>query len=72
MKNEIYSRGPITCTIANTLELEMYQGGIFEDKTGATEPNHVVSVVGYGEENGEKYWLVRNTIGEYWGGKRIF
>lgn len=52
MMNEIYSRGPITCTISNTVEFEMYSGGIFEDTTGATDPNHVVSVVGYGEENG--------------------
>lgn len=73
MKNEIYKNGPITCTISNTLELEMFSGNeIFWDKSGAVEPNHVVSVVGYGIEDGENYWFVRNTVGEYWGEKGYF
>ena len=32
--NEIYERGPVTCPIANTLELDGYTGGIFEDLSG--------------------------------------
>jgi len=44
-----------------------YTSGIFYDKTGAKELEHAISVVGYGEENGEKYWLIRNSWGEYWG-----
>lgn len=31
MMNEILNRGPITCSMQNTLELEKYEGGIFED-----------------------------------------
>lgn len=65
MMNEIHQRGPISCAIANTLELEKYQKGIFVDKTGTKDLNHVVSIVGWGEEKGIPYWYVRNSWGRY-------
>ena len=72
MMQEIYQRGPISCGIAVPLELEEYTGGIFCDTTGDTQVVHAVSVVGYGEENGNKYWLVRNSWGTHWGEQGFF
>lgn len=72
MMNEIHQRGPISCAIANTLELEKYQKGIFVDKTGTKDLNHVVSIVGWGEEKGIPYWYVRNSWGSYWGEDGFF
>lgn len=45
---------------------QLYGGGIFDGSCG-TQLNHGVTVVGYGEENGEKYWTVKNTWGTSWG-----
>jgi len=67
MKREIYHRGPISCGVAVTDGLVKYDGGIFKDQTNFTQVNHDISVVGYGEENGEKYWVIRNSWGAYWG-----
>ena len=72
MINEIYHRGPIVCSIAVTDALENYTSGILNDTTGSTEPDHDISVVGYGVENGVKYWLVRNSWGTYWGENGFF
>jgi len=46
----------------------MYQGGIY-DACNKTHPitNHAVVLVGYGQENGVKYWLIRNSWGTQFG-----
>ena len=67
MMNEIYNRGPIACGMAVTQEFKNYTGGIFEDKSGALKITHDISIVGWGVENGTKYWLGRNSWGSYWG-----
>ena len=72
MMNEIYQRGPIACGIAVPQSLDDYTGGIYCDDTGDHEIVHDVSVVGYGSENGQPYWLVRNSWGTHWGEQGFF
>jgi len=72
MMQEIYQRGPIACGIAVPDSLENYTGGIYEDKTGDQNIVHDISVVGYGVENGVKYWTVRNSWGEHFGEDGFF
>jgi Papain family cysteine protease len=48
-----------------------YRGGIFNSCTTG-EPNvggHAVTVVGYGTEAGQDYWLIKNSWGTNWGDK---
>lgn len=47
--------------------MENYTSGIFEDTTGDLDVTHEISIVGFGEENGTPYWLVRNSWGTHWG-----
>ncbi|RLN49584.1 hypothetical protein BBJ29_008544 [Phytophthora kernoviae] len=73
MMKEIKKGGPITCGIACSGEFTYgYKGGILEDKTGFMDIDHDVEVVGWGEENGVKYWHVRNSWGTYWGMNGFF
>jgi cathepsin X len=69
MQSEIYARGPIACAL-NAEPLKNYTGGVF-DFDGPERfkiPNHVISVVGWGDDtDGTPYWIIRNSWGSYWG-----
>merc|ERR1711912_191715 len=64
MAKEIFARGPISCGIDASPILK-YTGGIATDSGEGVD--HVVSVTGWGNENGKFYWIVRNSWGEFWG-----
>lgn len=67
------ANGPITCGIACSDGFTYdYKAGIHEDKTGFMDIDHDVEVVGWGEEDGVKYWHVRNSWGTYWGMNGFF
>lgn len=73
--NEIYHRGPIVVSMySHTPEYANYKGGFVlrnSDKFPGT--THVVSLVGWGtDENGVKYWVVRNSYGTNWGDNGFF
>jgi len=68
MKKAIFSGGPIACSMDATNAFENYSGGIYSEYVALPIPNHVVSVIGWGEnEENESYWIVRNSWGTYWG-----
>ncbi|XP_074276086.1 cysteine proteinase COT44-like [Silene latifolia] len=51
---------------AGSFEFQLYKEGIFNGRCG-TNLNHGVTIVGYGEERGDKYWVVKNSWGDRWG-----
>jgi cathepsin X len=62
----------MACDVSTPEGFEEYMGGIFEDTTGDLDVTHVISVVGFGEENGVKYWIGRNSWGSWWGESGFF
>jgi len=68
---EIYARGPVAAGV-DADPLHDYTGGVYKDNP-PYEINHIVSIVGWGEtHHGIKYWIVRNSWGEYWGEMGFF
>ena len=63
---EIITRGPIACAVY-PIPLQVYKKGVV-DVSWNGELGHMLEVVGWGEtDDGEKFWHVRNSWGEYWG-----
>jgi C1A family cysteine protease len=61
---------PVAVAIeADTRYFQSYSGGILDSSSCGTSLDHGVLAVGYGEENGQKYWLVKNSWGTTWGDK---
>ena len=62
------NNGPVVVGIEASYDFDYYNGGIFDGECG-TDVNHMVLVVGYGEDEqtGNKYWIVKNSYGPYWG-----
>jgi cathepsin L len=62
------AKHPVTIAIeADTRYFQSYSGGILDSASCGTNLDHAVEIVGYGEENGKKYWTVRNSWSASWG-----
>ena len=60
--------GPVSVAIeADTRYFQSYSGGILDAATCGTTLDHGVLVVGYGTDNGKKYWTVKNSWSSTWG-----
>merc|ERR1711907_272760 len=65
MMKEIFSRGPVACGI-DAGPLLNYESCI--STSTESDVDHIISVVGWGADAKEgKYWIVRNSWGEFWG-----
>ena len=78
----LHRNGPIAVSFEVYSDFSHYKHGIYQhtslvDKLNRFNPfdltNHVVLVVGYGQDiSGLKYWVVENSWGKSWGEEGFF
>lgn len=61
LTNAIGSLGPVSVAIQVTPNFKDYYEGVFDDDSCDGDINHAVLTVGYGNENGQDYYIVKNS-----------
>jgi len=68
LKEAVALVGPVSIALdAETKLFQSYKSGVITSDSCGTTLDHGVLIVGYGEEDGIKYWLVKNSWGSSWG-----
>jgi C1A family cysteine protease len=73
MKKSLVKHGPLIISIDHLNESFMrYKSGIYYEPNCTEQNSHAVLLVGYGSENGNDYWIVKNSFGKLWGENGFF
>lgn len=71
----VFEHGPVSIAFEVVDGFRDYTSGVYTSdvcKNSPSDVNHAVLAVGYGEEDGMKYWIVKNSWGADWGDEGFF
>mmetsp|Transcript_52768 Transcript_52768/g.123418 ORF Transcript_52768/g.123418 Transcript_52768/m.123418 type:complete len:528 (+) Transcript_52768:53-1636(+) len=69
---ELVEGGPLVASFEPSNDLMYYSGGVYKrvphmQHAEWEQVDHAVMLVGYGEDEGKKYWILQNSWGKDWG-----
>ncbi|KAF4792568.1 hypothetical protein TURU_119862 [Turdus rufiventris] len=75
MVEAVGRHNPVSFAFEVTSDFMHYRKGVYSNPRCEHTPdkvNHAVLAVGYGEEDGTPYWIVKNSWGRFWGMQGYF
>ncbi|XP_063825007.1 cathepsin B [Ostrinia nubilalis] len=72
MKAELFKFGPVEGAFTVYADLLSYKSGVYKHTQGDALGGHAIKIMGWGEENGMKYWLIANSWNTDWGDNGFF
>jgi len=69
---EIFTHGPVETSFSVYQDFITYKSGVYKRTSNVFLGGHAVKIIGWGDENGVKYWLVANSWNTNWGDKGYF
>jgi len=72
IRTEIMNNGPVEAAFSVYEDFLLYKSGVYKHVTGQELGGHAVKMLGWGIENGVKYWLMANSWNTDWGDNGFF
>lgn len=72
MQTAIMNDGPLAVAFEVYSDFPTYKSGVYKKNSNQLLGGHAVEMVGWGTENGEAYWLIKNSWNEQWGDGGFF
>ncbi|KHJ80475.1 papain family cysteine protease [Oesophagostomum dentatum] len=72
IQKEIMTNGPVQAGYIVYSDFRAYKKGIYKHTYGAQLGGHAIKIVGWGVENGTKYWTISNSWNSDWGENGYF
>lgn len=72
IKAELFKNGPVAASFAVYADFFTYKGGVYRQISQRYIGSHSVKILGWGEEEGTKYWVVANSWNTHFGLKGFF
>ncbi|KAJ8730064.1 hypothetical protein PYW07_017102 [Mythimna separata] len=72
IKAELFKNGPVEVSFVVYEDFLDYKKEVYKHTVGSQIGKHAVKMLGWGVENGQKYWLIANSWNPDWGDKGYF
>jgi len=72
IRREIFENGPVEGAFTVYEDLLSYKEGVYQHVHGKMLGGHAIRILGWGVENGTKYWLIANSWNTDWGNNGFF
>jgi len=72
LMQELYTNGPIEVAFSVYQDFLAYKSGVYKRTSNQFLGGHAVKMMGWGVENGVKYWLIANSWNPNWGWNGYF